>query len=91
MKVTQAQYVKRLEKMLKVEKPCSICPATGTGSVCSPAYICKMCNDFVGLSYNPNQVTMRCPCWHFIRSSTALKRAHKAIIAYKAGEHRWNK
>jgi len=104
--ISQKQYVNRLEKMLKVDKPCGTCPMAkrfmniefmslptdwaiiGThygGSIDED--ICYMCHDFIGVEneYHP------CPCDYFKRRSTALKRAHKAIIAYRNSTHKWCK
>jgi len=100
--ITRAQYVKRLERMLRVDKPCNHCPvrkgAKFDGNFLESCIkagwsfkvdrrVCDMCMDFVSITAGE----LFCPCNNVKRKSTALKRAGKAILAYKAGEHKWNK
>ena len=99
--ITRASYVKRLEKMLRVDEPCGGCPVhkgadfkgdclesckkPGWGSIWMDGRVCVMCKDFI------DAPAVLCPCHSFKRKTTALKRAGKAIMAYKAKEHKWNK
>ena len=104
--ISKKQYVNRLEKMLKVDQPCETCPGLKgfnsmelklgylplwqVNKVAYPDdYICQMCFDFIDLPVE--EFGSCCPCKYFKRNRTALKRAHKAIIAYKNGTHRWCK
>lgn len=102
--ITQKQYVDRLEKMLKVEKPCATCPARvkfghwETASVVkgwegkdkvNPSYeICAMCGDFVGVEDGGN---VPCPCMTLKGPDEAISRAHAAIKAYREGKHKWQR
>jgi hypothetical protein len=99
--ITQKQYVDRLEKMLKLEKPCATCPGFsrfmdherepkvlsdwGNDDGMMFIEICRMCMDFVNLPENP-----RCPCWATY-PKRAIRLAHKAVAAYRNGTHRWCK
>ena len=86
--ISQKQYVARLEKMLKVDEPCGTCPTNSYKGW----FDCDVCRDFIDIdSLNVWDGWDGCPCYLFKRPHTALKRAGKAIIAYKAGTHKWQK
>ena len=90
--ITRKQYVARLEKILKMDKPCVWCPGdSGFGNFhVKCENICKLCYDFVNIEVDGPERD-DCPCFSFARPSTALKRAGKALMQWKAGRHKWQR
>jgi len=80
-----AEYVDRLEKMLTryADSSCGHCPAQKRYDIMGfvKSDICKMCQDFVGLSVFPWPYP-KCPC-HRPNPEEAVARAWAKIREYR--------
>ena len=83
--MTKAEYVKKLEKMLKKHKhnACEYCPATWVFNPIIyfvPKETCAICQRFVNID-GPYEKA-NCPC-NVLGSTQAVSRAEEAIKRYK--------
>jgi hypothetical protein len=99
--ITKAKYVARLEKMLKVKRPCATCPAIEgfkSYDTCSDAsYSIDWVDKFGHLDDGICEMCMdfvdakrTCPCKE-LTGQVAIRRARQAIKDYRAGKHKWCK
>lgn len=102
--ITQAQYVARLRKMLKVSRPCLTCPGTIGFADCEYRFFPLKAWES---SYFSHDITRdicrwcqdfidydgskgRCPCLS-IGPNNAIRRAHAAIKRWDEGKHKWQR
>ena len=80
---TKAMHVVQLRKMLKMENPCSQCPAeiARIKDILSNKTSCKICKDFIRVVEDDIKGDL-CPC-NMLGREEALKRTHLALEEYE--------